>query len=64
MVDGEPWFVAKDIAVALGYADTKSAVIDHCKRAKSLKALGVANRHPQENQALDPQTKLIPEPDA
>jgi prophage antirepressor-like protein len=63
MVDGEPWFVAKDVAIALGYSNTKQAVIDHCKRAKSLKALGVANRDPKENQSLDPQTKLIPEPD-
>lgn len=62
-IDGEPWFVAKDIAAVLGYSNTKQAVIDHCKRAKSLKDIGVANRDPQQNQELDPQTKLIPEPD-
>lgn len=28
-VDGEPWFVGKDVAEALGYSDTKSAVSDH-----------------------------------
>ena len=28
-VEGEPWFVGKDIAEALGYSDTKSAVSDH-----------------------------------
>lgn len=27
--DGEPWFVGKDIAEALGYSDTKSAINDH-----------------------------------
>lgn len=26
---GEPWFVGKDIAEALGYSDTKSAINDH-----------------------------------
>ena len=25
-ISGEPWFVAKDVAVALGYADTSDAV--------------------------------------
>lgn len=28
-VDGEPWFVGKDIAEVLGYSDTKSAIADH-----------------------------------
>ena len=27
--DGEPWFVGKDVAMALGYANTKSALVDH-----------------------------------
>lgn len=27
--DGEPWFVGKDVAEALGYSDTKSALADH-----------------------------------
>lgn len=29
LIDGEPWFVGKDIAGALGYKDTKSALQDH-----------------------------------
>lgn len=29
VIDGEPWFVGKDVALALGYADTKSALADH-----------------------------------
>lgn len=29
MVKGEPWFVGKDVALALGYKDTKHAVLDH-----------------------------------
>jgi hypothetical protein len=29
--DGNPWFVAKDVAEILGYTDGKQAVRDHCK---------------------------------
>ena len=29
MIDSEPWFVGKDVAAALGYSDTKSAIQDH-----------------------------------
>jgi len=28
-LDGEPWLVGKDVAEALGYSDTKSALADH-----------------------------------
>lgn len=63
LVDNEPWFVARDIADALGYTNTKKAVLDHCKRAKPLSDIGVTNRYPEQNQELDLQTKLIPEPD-
>ena len=27
--DGESWFVGKDVAVALGYANTRKAIADH-----------------------------------
>ena len=37
-VDGEPWFVGKDIADRLGYADPTNAVKQHCR--------GVAKHHP------------------
>ena len=30
---GEPWFVAKDVADALGYARARDAISDHCKGA-------------------------------
>ena len=33
----EPWFVANDVAAALGYAVPKKAVIDHCKYAEIFK---------------------------
>lgn len=29
--DGKPWFVAKDVAEALGYKATAYAVSTHCK---------------------------------
>lgn len=29
MIDGEPWFVGKDVAMALGYANPKNAVPKH-----------------------------------
>lgn len=29
--DGEPWFVATDIAKVLGYANPQKAIRDHCK---------------------------------
>jgi len=29
--DGEPWFVAKDVALALGYEKPENAVARHCK---------------------------------
>lgn len=35
--DGEPWFVAADVAEVLGYVDTDQAVRNHCKAAKILK---------------------------
>lgn len=28
-IDGEPWFVGKDIAQALGYVNTRKALVDH-----------------------------------
>lgn len=31
--DGEPWFVAKDVAEMLGYSRPKDAIAAHCKGA-------------------------------
>ena len=28
-IDGEPYFVGKDVAAALGYSNTRKALIDH-----------------------------------
>lgn len=55
VVDGEPWFVARDVADVLGYANPQKAVRDHCKRVRPV---GV-----NDSFTLDPQTLIIPEPD-
>ena len=31
IIDGKPWFMAKDVASALGYKDTSYAINAHCK---------------------------------
>jgi DNA polymerase len=35
-IDGDPWFVAKDVAETLGYANPRKAVADHCKAANTV----------------------------
>jgi prophage antirepressor-like protein len=56
LVNGEPWFVGKDIAEILGYANTRKAVSDHCKRPRPI---GRNDSLPP----IDPQTAIIPEGD-
>jgi len=56
VLDGEPWFVGKDVASVLGYARTADAVRTHCKAAKPV-GVGVSPT------PLDPQTMIIPERD-
>lgn len=53
-IDGEAWFVADDIATALGYADPPRAIVEHCKKSiKSTILVINANGHPTPlNQAL------------
>jgi len=34
--DGEVWFVAKDVAEILGYAQPDKAIRDHCKGAAKM----------------------------
>lgn len=71
--NGEVYFVAKDIAGMLGYANPQEAIRTHCKKAISVGDIrGVSDsltptKDPFEfamgKTRLDPQTKLIPEPD-
>ena len=42
--DGEPWFVAKDVAEVLGYSDTSKVVRAHCKNP--VQVVGVESTHP------------------
>jgi len=56
VLDGEPWFVAKDVASVLGYSNSRKAVSDHCKAARPVGG----------NDSLlllDRQTTIIPERD-
>ena len=53
-IDGELWFVAKDVADALGYRDTTNAIKSHCK--------GVAKHHLPTNSGIQ-EMNIIPERD-
>lgn len=55
-IDGEPWFVGKDVAEALGYKDTVNAIKQHCR--------GVAKHHPIVDSLGRPQeVRILSEPD-
>ena len=41
-IDGNPWFVAKDVAEALGYKDPTTAIKSHCKGVRKLCPLSTA----------------------
>lgn len=58
MQEDEPWFVAMDVAAALGYADPSRAVIQHCK--KSIKTTKLANHQgePPVNISLIPESDV------
>jgi prophage antirepressor-like protein len=68
---GEPLFVAKDVAVALGYKNTVAAISQHCTKGitvqsfqkQALVAGGASDTTPIEIKDLQPQTTLIREPD-
>jgi prophage antirepressor-like protein len=36
-IEGEPYFIASDVAKSLGYTDSKQAVVMHCKSGEVLK---------------------------
>lgn len=52
---GEPWFVAKDVAVALGYERPENAIERHCK--------GSLKRGPLQTAGGTQQVRIIGEPD-
>jgi len=45
IIEGDPWFIAKDVAEALGYKNTAEAIADHCKRKQRVtrKSLNLNN---------------------
>ena len=45
-LNGEPWFVGKDVAVALGYENHRKALIDHVAEEDKLQGGGVTIRDP------------------
>ena len=56
MVDGQPWFVGKDVAEVLGYKDTTNAIKQHCR--------GVVNHHPiVDSLGRNQEVRIISEPD-
>lgn len=54
-VNGEPWFVARDVASALGYVDKTQAIRMHCEKAKDFRGV--------EMTATATPMKIIPEED-
>ena len=57
--DGDVWFVAVDVAKALGYAKPHEAVSKHCKRVTQLSQIVNAPKHG----ACHPETGMVPESD-
>ncbi|MFZ1365738.1 MAG: Bro-N domain-containing protein [Brachymonas denitrificans] len=56
VIDGEPWFVGKDVALTLGYADPTNAMKRHCR--------GVAFRHPiADSLGRKQEARILGEPD-
>ena len=61
-VDGKLWFVAKDVALILGYSDAPRAIRDHCRKQSSVSKVGVLPTL-SVFKGLHPQTTLINEGD-
>lgn len=53
--DGEPWFVGKDVAEMLGYADPTNAMKQHCK--------GVVKLHPLQTAGGMQKVRILSESD-
>lgn len=54
-IDGEPWFVGKDVAEMLGYARPNDALQQHCK--------GAVKRRPLQTPGGMQEVRVISEPD-
>jgi prophage antirepressor-like protein len=56
---GNPWFVAKDVAQALGYVNPRKAVGDHCKKASAVTIRDTSSNGVEQGRSVT----LIPEAD-
>lgn len=54
-IDGNPWFVGKDVCDVLGYANASDAINQHCK--------GVAKRYPLQTTGGIQEVRILNEPD-
>jgi len=54
-IDGEPYFVGKDVTEALGYANSSDAIATHCK--------GIAKRYPLQTAGGKQELRVLSEPD-
>lgn len=52
-IDGEPWFVGKDVATALGYADPTTAIRSHCRGVPKLHPIADSLGRTQEARVLN-----------
>jgi prophage antirepressor-like protein len=55
LIDGQEWWVGKDVAESLGYKDTANAIKQHCK--------GVAKHHPLQTGGGKQEVRIISEGD-
>jgi anti-repressor protein len=56
--DGEPWFVASDVAKALGYVVTQKAIYDHCKKVKKISQCSGSEHRPPLNYNTIPESDV------
>ncbi|MFA6397052.1 MAG: BRO family protein [Sulfurimonas sp.] len=64
IINNEPWFVAKDVALLLGYTNPQKAIRDHCKKGILLRDIyRVNDSFTLDEFDLQSQTKMIKEDD-
>lgn len=56
--EGEPWFVARDVAVALGYENPAEAVRDNCKKVNKITQHNSTVNHPPVSLLIIPETDV------
>ena len=61
LINGKEHFIAKDIAIILGYVETAKAIRTHCKNIDIIANLEGVSK--MDTLKFDPQTRVIQEPD-